>query len=29
MPEGVAADRDGNVFSGFTDVPAVRKYTKN
>jgi DNA-binding beta-propeller fold protein YncE len=29
MPEGVAADRDGNVFGGFTDVPAVRKYTKN
>ena len=29
MPEGVAADRDGNVYGGFTDVPAVRKYVKN
>jgi len=29
MPEGVAADKTGNVFGGFTDNPAVRKYVKD
>lgn len=29
MPEGVAADKDGNVFGGFTANRDVRKYVKN
>jgi DNA-binding beta-propeller fold protein YncE len=29
MPEGVAADDDGNVFGGFTDRQAVKKFAKN
>ena len=29
MPEGVAADDDGNVFGGFTNKQAVKKFAKN
>jgi sugar lactone lactonase YvrE len=29
MPEGVTADRDGNVFGGFTENNDVKKYVKN
>jgi DNA-binding beta-propeller fold protein YncE len=29
MPEGVAADKNGNVFGGFTQHPDVRKYVSN
>lgn len=29
MPEGVAADKDGNVFGGFTDKQNVKKFVKN
>ncbi len=29
MPEGVAADKDGNVFGGFTAKNDVKKYVKN
>jgi DNA-binding beta-propeller fold protein YncE len=28
-PEGVAVDKDGNVFGGFTEKPDVKKYAKN
>jgi len=27
-PEGVAADKDGNVFGGFTEKNDVKKYVK-
>ena len=29
MPEGVTADKDGNVFGGFTENNDVKKYVKN
>ena len=29
MPEGVAADKDGNVFGGFTTKPDLKKFAKN
>jgi len=29
MPEGVAADDEGNVFGGFTDKQTVKKFVKN
>ena len=29
MPEGVAADEEGNVFGGFTDKQTVKKFVKN
>jgi sugar lactone lactonase YvrE len=29
MPEGVAADKDGNVFGGFTENKTVKKFVKN
>jgi len=29
MPEGVTADKDGNVFWGFTENNDVKKYVKN
>jgi hypothetical protein len=29
MPEGVAADKDGNVFGGFTEHTDVKKYVRN
>ena len=29
MPEGVAADKDGNVFGGFTEHADVKKYVRN
>ena len=29
MPEGVAADRDGNVYGGFTEKQTVKKYVKS
>jgi hypothetical protein len=29
MPEGVAADKQGNVFGGFTQIPDVKKYVRN
>jgi DNA-binding beta-propeller fold protein YncE len=29
MPEGVAADKDGNVFGGFTEHPDIKKYVRN
>jgi sugar lactone lactonase YvrE len=29
MPEGIAVDKDGNVFGGFTDHNDVKKYVKN
>jgi hypothetical protein len=29
MPEGVAADKDGNVFGGFTDKRNLKKFVKN
>jgi hypothetical protein len=29
MPEGVSADKDGNVFGGFTEHPDVKKYVRN
>jgi hypothetical protein len=29
MPEGVAADKQGNVFGGFTLIPDVKKYVRN
>ena len=29
MPEGVAADKDGNVYGGFTAKNDVKKYVKN
>ncbi len=29
MPEGVAADMDGNVFGGFTTKPDLKKFAKN
>jgi DNA-binding beta-propeller fold protein YncE len=29
MPEGVAADKNGNVFGGFTEHTDVRKYVRN
>ena len=29
MPEGVAADKDGNVFGGFTQLTDVKKYVRN
>jgi hypothetical protein len=28
MPEGVAADDEGNVFAGFTEMMTVKKYAK-
>ena len=27
--EGVAVDKDGNIFAGFTNVPNFRKFVKN
>jgi len=29
MPEGVTADKDGNVFGGFKENNDVKKYVKN
>ena len=29
MPEGITADKDGNVFGGFTENNDVKKYVKN
>jgi DNA-binding beta-propeller fold protein YncE len=29
MPEGVAADKQGNVFGGFTQLPDLKKYVRN
>ena len=29
MPEGVAADKQGNVFGGFTQLPDIKKYARN
>jgi hypothetical protein len=29
MPEGVAADKDGNVFGGFTHQTDVKKYVRD
>ena len=29
MPEGVAADKDGNVFGGFTEHADIKKYVRN
>jgi DNA-binding beta-propeller fold protein YncE len=29
MPEGVAADKQGNVFGGFTQLPDIKKYVRN
>ena len=29
MPEGVAADKDGNVFGGFTGKQTLKKFVKN
>lgn len=29
MPEGVAADKDGNVFGGFTNKQTLKKFVKN
>ena len=29
MPEGVAADKDGNVFGGFTTDMDLRKFARN
>jgi len=29
MPEGVAADREGNVYGGFTDKRTVKKFVPN
>jgi hypothetical protein len=29
MPEGVAADKDGSVFGGFTEHPDIKKYVRN
>jgi DNA-binding beta-propeller fold protein YncE len=29
MPEGVAADKQGNVFGGFTLLPDIKKYVRN
>jgi hypothetical protein len=29
MPEGVAADKDGSVFGGFTDKQNLKKFVKN
>jgi len=29
MPEGVAADKDGNVFGGFTTDMDFRKFSRN
>jgi DNA-binding beta-propeller fold protein YncE len=29
MPEGVAADKQGNVYGGFTQTPDVKKYVRN
>jgi hypothetical protein len=29
MPEGVAADKQGNVFGGCTQISDVKKYVRN
>lgn len=29
MPEGVAVDKQGNVFGGFTQLPDIKKYVRN
>ncbi|MBR0724130.1 hypothetical protein [Bradyrhizobium manausense] len=29
MPEGVAADKQGNVFGGFTQLPDIKKFVRN
>jgi hypothetical protein len=29
MPEGVATDKQGNVFGGFTQLPDIKKYVRN
>ena len=29
MPEGVAADKQGNVFGSFTELPDLKKYVRN
>jgi hypothetical protein len=29
MPEGVAADKNGNVFGGYTEKQTLKKFVKN